>query len=107
MEAGAGSGLGTPQRFAIATRSSWRGCVSQEALVLVPLLFGPLRRDPTPNADEIEECGESTYKDHEHRQNHLPTFPPTNRRVERDGYRVIRHMARGRSAQRHPAPNGG
>jgi len=44
--------------------------VSQDA-VLFSFLFGPLRRQSTPNTDEIKECGESTYENHEHRKHHL------------------------------------
>src|SRR4029453_14724875 len=44
--------------------------VSQDA-VLFSFLFGPLRRQSTPNTDEIKECGESTYENHEHRKNNL------------------------------------
>jgi hypothetical protein len=40
--------------------------VSQDA-VLFSFLFGPLRRQSTTNTDEIKECGESTYENHEHR----------------------------------------
>ena len=40
--------------------------VSQDA-VLFSFLFGSLGRQSTPNADEIEECRESTYDNHEHR----------------------------------------
>jgi hypothetical protein len=44
--------------------------VSQDA-VLFSFLFGPLRRQSTPNTDEIKECGETTYENHEHRKHHL------------------------------------
>jgi hypothetical protein len=39
--------------------------------VLFSFLFGPLGRQSTPNTDEIQECGESTYDNHEHRKHHL------------------------------------
>ena len=49
----------------VMSRSPGRA-VSQVA-VLFSFLFGPLRRQSTPNTDEIKECGESTYENHEHR----------------------------------------
>ena len=53
--------------------------VSQDA-VLFSFLFGPLRRQSTPNTDEIKECGKSTYENHEHRKHHR-LDPPVASRV--------------------------
>jgi len=39
--------------------------------VLFSFLFGPLRRQSTPNTDEIKERGESTDENCEHRKHHL------------------------------------
>jgi len=44
--------------------------VSQVALVLASLQFDTLRWYPTPNADERNECDESTDENQEHRQHH-------------------------------------
>jgi len=52
--------------------------VSQDA-VLFSFLFGPLRRQSTPNTDEIKECGKSTYENHEHRKHHLLDPPMASR----------------------------
>jgi len=54
----------------VMSQSPRRDVVSQDA-VLFSFLFGPLRRQSTPNTNEIEECGESTYENHEHRKHHL------------------------------------
>ena len=47
--------------------------VCEEALVFVSFPFGPVRRHPTPNGNEIKGYGESTDKDHERRKQHLST----------------------------------
>jgi hypothetical protein len=52
-----------------------RGFVSQVALVLASLQFDPLRRYPTPNADEINEDDESRHDNQEHRQHHCSPLP--------------------------------
>src|SRR5262249_57959998 len=52
-----------------------RGFVSQEALVFVSFLFGPLGRYSAPHADDINERGESTDENHEYREHHLSTLP--------------------------------
>jgi hypothetical protein len=52
--------------------------------VLFSFLFGPLRRQSTPNTDEIKKCGECTYENHEHRKHHL-LDPPSGLAADRPG----------------------
>jgi hypothetical protein len=60
-----------PARSAVMSPSARRTDVVSQDAVLFSFLFGPLRRQSTPNTDEIKECGKSTYENHEHRKHHL------------------------------------
>jgi hypothetical protein len=55
---------------------TWYELVHPQFAVLFSFLFGPLRRQSTPNTDEIKKCGECTYENHEHRKHHHLDPPP-------------------------------
>jgi len=79
--------------------------VSQDA-VLFSFLFGPLRGQSTPNTDEIKECGESTYENHEHRKHHL-LDPPRGLAGDRPAVWVMPDARRpGRLFASHWEPDG-